>query len=83
MIRYITLEKQFGQKELMKMMSVTESDIGWSWFASFFGFHFITASISTLVTMSLYENSVGFYLWLFWVLTYLDVVVFCKFDNVL
>lgn len=37
-IRSIVLEKELRQKELMKMMSVTELDIGWSWFTSFYAF---------------------------------------------
>jgi hypothetical protein len=49
MIGYVTKEKELRQKELMKMMSVTESDIGWSWFMSFFGFYFFVAIIVAVV----------------------------------
>jgi ABC-type multidrug transport system fused ATPase/permease subunit len=78
-IRYITLEKEHRQKELMLMMSVTESDIGWSWFISFFLFHTVTATVTTLVTTQLYENSSGLLLWFFWEFTFISVVVFAMF----
>lgn len=76
MIGYITREKQQGQKELVKMMSATELDIGWSWFMSFFLFNVVTATITAAVSMALFENSKGSYLWLFWLLTFLAIVVF-------
>ena len=79
MVRYIVLEKELRQKELMKMMSVTEADISWSWFVTFFGFHFITASLTALVTTKFYVNSDGFYLWIFWVFTFLSITTFCMF----
>jgi ATP-binding cassette, subfamily A (ABC1), member 3 len=77
MIGPIVREKQLRQKELMKMMSVTESDIGWSWFISYFYFHFITATIVALISTVLYEKSDGIYLWFFFVLGFTSVIVFC------
>jgi hypothetical protein len=79
MIGYVVSEKELRQKELMKMMSVTESDIGWSWFVSFYGFYFVVASITAGVSTMLYEHSDGFLLWIFWVLTFLASVVFVLF----
>ena len=79
MIRYITREKEHGQKELLKTMSATESDIGLSWFVSFFGLHIFTATLTALASSQLYENSDMIYLWIFWVFTFLAVVVFCMF----
>lgn len=79
MIGYITREKQQGQKELMKTMSVTDLDIGWSWFTTFFLFNIFSATLVTIVSMSLYENSSGVYLWLFWLFTFLAVTVFSMF----
>jgi hypothetical protein len=77
MIRSIVLEKELRLKELMKMMSVKESDIQWAWFVSFFAFYFFTASITAIVTTTLYSNSDGGYLWIFWVLTFLAIITFC------
>jgi ABC-type multidrug transport system fused ATPase/permease subunit len=57
MISYIVREKELRQKELMKMMSVTESDIGFAWFVNFFMFGLITASATAGVSTSLYENA--------------------------
>ncbi|MGK3747405.1 MAG: hypothetical protein ACI90V_014269, partial [Bacillariaceae sp.] len=57
MVRYIVLEKELRQKELMKMMSVKESDIGWSWFVFFFVFHFVTALGTAAVSTQLFESS--------------------------
>jgi ABC-2 family transporter protein len=76
MISYIVREKELRQKELMKMMSVTESDIGFAWFVNFFIFGLITASATAGVSTSLYENSDPLYLWIFWALTFLAIIVF-------
>jgi ATP-binding cassette subfamily A (ABC1) protein 3 len=76
MIGFICREKELRQKELMKMMSVTESDIGWSWFISFAVFHIVTATIVSAVSGAMFKNSTGFYLWIFWVLTLMSTVVF-------
>lgn len=77
MISYVVREKELRQKELMKMMSVTESDIGQAWFVNFFLYGIITASAVTGVSTSLYENSAPLYLWIFWALTFLAIIVFC------
>jgi ATP-binding cassette subfamily A (ABC1) protein 1 len=79
MIRYIVLEKETGQKELMKMMSVTESDIGSSWFTSYIALHIITATLTAALSFQLFEYSKGSYLWLFWLFAFLAVTVFCMF----
>lgn len=76
MISYVVREKELRQKELMKMMSVTESDIGQSWFVTFFIYGLITASATAGVSISLYENSSPLYLWIFWLFTFLAVIVF-------
>eukprot|EP00538_Stauroneis_constricta_P006033 CAMPEP_0119570644 /NCGR_PEP_ID=MMETSP1352-20130426/43716_1 /TAXON_ID=265584 /ORGANISM="Stauroneis constricta, Strain CCMP1120" /LENGTH=1964 /DNA_ID=CAMNT_0007620313 /DNA_START=556 /DNA_END=6450 /DNA_ORIENTATION=+ len=77
MIRYIVLEKELRQKELMKMMSVTESDIGWSWFLTFWSFHVLTAIATSAAFSSLYENSAFGYILVFWLLTFTATIVFC------
>jgi ATP-binding cassette subfamily A (ABC1) protein 3 len=79
MIGYVTKEKELRQKELMKMMSVTESDIGWSWFVTFFGFYFVVAIIVAVVSTQLYTNSEVVYLLIFWIMTFLSIVVFTLF----
>jgi ABC-2 family transporter protein len=75
-IGYICTEKESRQKELMKMMSVTESDIGWSWFVTFFGMHLITVILITWVASALYENSGITYLFIFWLFSFLSMTVF-------
>jgi ATP-binding cassette, subfamily A (ABC1), member 3 len=79
MIRYITLEKELRQKELMKMMSVTESDIGWSWFLSFFVLHMFTAVGAAFATSSLYANSDPVLILIFWIFTMTSIITFCFF----
>lgn len=71
---YIVKEKELRQKELMKMMSVTESDIGWSWFATFMLVHFFTATFAAVVSLSIYENSDSLLLWIFWMLTFIALI---------
>ena len=79
MISYITREKEQGQKELMKMMSAAESDIGWSWFASFFLFNVVTATMVSAVSMALFQQSNGALIWMFWLCTFLALTVFSMF----
>ena len=69
MVRYIVLEKELRQKELMKMMSVKESDIGWSWFFFFFVFHVVTAAGTAGVSTLLWDESSGYILFAFWLFT--------------
>jgi ATP-binding cassette subfamily A (ABC1) protein 3 len=76
MIGYIASEKEHRQKELMKMMSVTESDINWAWFMTFFIFNMITATLISIVATSLYVSSDGFLMWIFWVFTFTAITVF-------
>ena len=73
-IRSITMEKELRQKELMKMMSVTESDIGWSWFLSYFIFHLFTTVAMAGATSALYSNSDFVFLFIFWFLTFISAV---------
>jgi len=79
MIMYIAREKEKGQKELMKILGATESDLGWAWFMTFFLFNIISATIVSGVSMALFENSKGRYLWFFWVLSFLALTVFAMF----
>jgi hypothetical protein len=76
MIGYIAREKELRQKELLKMMSVQESDIGWSWFVTFILFNIISALFTTAVSTKLYENSEVSYLLTYWIFTFLAITVF-------
>ena len=76
MVSYIVKEKQYRQKELMKMMSVSESDIGWSWFVTFFGFHTLTATVTAYLSSRVYLESSLVILWIFWMLTMMASVIF-------
>lgn len=58
------------------MMTVTESDIGWSWFTSYFFFHLVTAVACTAASRELYSNSATYLLFMFWFLGFTAVVVF-------
>lgn len=77
MISYVVKEKELRQKELMKMMSVAESDIGWSWFSTFFIFNIISATLTALVANQVYENSENALMWIFWLYTFTAVTNFC------
>ena len=77
MIGYIVQEKQLRQKELMKMMSVTESDIGWAWFITFSICNVIAAMCAAVVSSVLYENSLTFLLSAFWILSLLATTTYC------
>jgi len=78
-IRSVVLEKELRQKELMKMLSVTECDIGWSWFVSFYTFFAPAGIITAIFTNLLYSSSNFVWLLLFWQLTFIACIVFCFF----
>jgi hypothetical protein len=50
---------------------------GWAWFLSFLGVHFVTATLTAIVSAQLFENSDSFYLWFFWMMTFLTIINFC------
>lgn len=77
MIGYIVREKELRQKELMKIMSVTESDIGWAWFMTFSLFHFLSATVTAYFSTILFSSSSFFVLWVFWQFTFIAIIVFC------
>lgn len=77
MTSYIVSEKELRQKELMKMMSINENDIGWSWFITYFLFHIITSILVAGVSDVLYDESTFLALWFFWILTFITIIVFC------
>lgn len=79
MVRYIVLEKELRQKELMKMMSVKESDIGWSWFSFFFVFHLVTAAGTAAVSTLFWDESSGYLLFAFWLFTWVALITFSMF----
>jgi ABC-type multidrug transport system fused ATPase/permease subunit len=63
----------------MKMMSVKESDVGWSWFAFFFIFHFVTAIGTAAISTQLWESSSAALLFCFWLFAFLAIITFCMF----
>lgn len=77
MIGYIVQEKQLRQKELMKMMSVIESDIGWAWFVTFAACNIIAAMCAAVVSSVLYEHSTTFLLCAYWILSLLATTTYC------
>ena len=77
--RYIVLEKELRQKELMKIMSVKESDIGWAWFVSFILFHIPTVAGCSIISSMLWGNSTFVLLLTFWALFMLSLVNFTSF----
>lgn len=76
MISYIVQEKELRQKELMKMMSVTEFDIELSWFITFMSLNVVTSILCTIVSSYLFTNSAPAFLFLFWLLTFLSLTLF-------
>jgi ATP-binding cassette subfamily A (ABC1) protein 3 len=79
MVRYIVVEKQMRQKEMMKMMGVQEADIGWSWYISFLMFHVFTAVGAGAMTKLLYSNSALVFLVIFWLFTFAAIISLCFF----
>ncbi|CAB9510069.1 Retinal-specific ATP-binding cassette transporter [Seminavis robusta] len=75
MVSYVVQEKELRQKELLKMMGVTDLEIGWSWFLSFWMFHIITATFVTLISASLFPASDFLLLFIFWQFCFLGFVV--------
>ena len=76
-IRSVVLEKELRQKELMKMMSVTEWEIGWSWFISFYVFFAPAGVLTAIFTNLLYSTSTFVWQLVFWQLTFIACIVFC------
>lgn len=77
-VRSIVSEKELRQKELMKMMSITEFTIGWSWFVSLWIFYFLIGIGCTIVTALLYENSAVPMIFFFWQISLLAVLMYAK-----
>jgi len=76
MCRSIVQEKELRHKELMKMMSVSESAIELSWFISLYGFSFISGIFTTVISALFYEKASWIMLFIFWQFAFLAVVVF-------
>ena len=76
MISYLVQEKELRQKELMKMMSVTEFDIELSWFITFMSMNVVTAFLCTVVSSYLFKSSAPAFLFLFWLLTFLTLTLY-------
>jgi len=76
-IRSIVLEKELRQKELMKMMGVTEAELGWGWFTSFYLFFCPCGILTAVFTNLLYAQSSFGWLLLFWQLTFISCIVYC------
>lgn len=75
MIRYIVAEKEQRQKELLKMMSVREADIGWAWFSTFFLLHLITSVLLALISTQLYAQASPLLLFIFWIFSFTSFIV--------
>jgi ATP-binding cassette subfamily A (ABC1) protein 1 len=75
-VRSIVTEKELRQKELMKMMSISESAIELSWFLSVFAQMFLSALLVTIASSLLYTNADPGYLFVFWELAFLSITVF-------
>lgn len=76
MTSYVVKEKMFRQKELMKMMSVTEADIGWSWFATFFFFHCFTGTMAAFLSTFIFKEASPVLLLIFWICSMISVITF-------
>lgn len=77
MISYMVQEKELRQKELLKMMGVTDIEIGFSWFVTFWMLQVITATLVTLVSQEIFPKSEFILLFIFWQLCFLGFVVLC------
>jgi len=79
MIGYMAQERETGQKEFLKMMSVTEWQIGSSWFCTFWMLHGLTATVVARVSAPLFAHSDPGLLWLFWQSAFLAIITFASF----
>lgn len=61
------------------MMSVAESDIGWSWFLSFWIFHNVTALCMSAGFNAFYPQSTFSYIWILWFLGWTAIISFSMF----
>lgn len=59
--------------------SVTECDIGWSWFVSFYAFFALPGVLTAIFTNLLYSTSEFFWLFVFWQFTFIACIVYCCF----
>ena len=59
------------------VQSVTECDIGWSWFLSFYAFFAPSGLLTAVFTNLLYSTSNFLWLLVFWQLTFISCIVFC------
>ena len=75
-IRAIVSEKELKQKELMKMMSISDFSLELTWFLTIFSFFFVTGIICTILSSQLYEKSDGSLLFIFWEFIFLAVTMF-------
>ena len=75
-ISYISEERQLGQKEFLKMMSIKEWEIGCSWFCTFCPLHSLTALSLAGVSSQLFVRSSVHLLWFFWQCSLTALVVF-------
>lgn len=76
-IRSVVLEKELRQKELMKMMSVSESELEFSWFASFSLFFVLVSIFTTIASSFLYTKASPVLLLVFWLFASIAAVLFC------
>lgn len=76
MISYIAEERETGQKEFLKIMSVQEWEIGCSWFCTFSALHFWTAICLTFVSAQVFVHSEITILWIFWQSSLTALIVF-------
>lgn len=49
---------------------------GWSWFCSFLLLHFVTATVTSIVSARLFDKSDSGYLWFFWMMCFISVINF-------
>jgi len=75
-IRMIVAEKESRQKELMKMMSISEIEIGFSWFLSLYTFFFTVGVLTTIATNLLYPQASFLLLLLFWEIAFAAIVLY-------
>ncbi len=75
-IRSVVSEKELRQKELMKMLSISESAIELTWFISSYSFFAISALLSTVACSMLYPLASPMLLFIFWEIGFLQVVLF-------
>ena len=79
LIRFVSNMIRTSLTEPFHPQSVTECDIGWSWFVSFYAFFALPGVLTAIFTNLLYSSSEFIWLFVFWQFSFIACIVYCCF----